>query len=947
MNTGKILTLPSSTGTRANQSEMEEHGTTLTVEKAGRSRSDLLHLPAQSQPFSKRSPVRALVRQSVGGGRSKHVEVEDKPSGRTVTSRLRQRRRQETATGAIIPEGQGQSVSPLADSSSVSSGTSGKEVSSVPEIVSAGREADSAGDALVQQPAEAGGPPNLAALPASGDALPRFPAEKITISDPTGSEFVAAKAGELAAEPIPPERSSASADLPGEVLLSWDVPLPQLVSGSLSSRREEMAELQRIQGKQQRHTQQSGQGNNVPEKVVKVGKQPGSREFSRVSAALPADEEEEPVRRKGRRAGGHGRGSSLASRERSRNAGRVAVREIGEDLESREQVRRGRTRRRPKTVRVQQPKVLRRVDLPEAITVRELAGRMAERSKRVISVLEQLGMSATLDRVIDADTAELVAVEFGHSTRRTDNPEGLFSGAWRADTDEIWQSRPPVVAVMGHVDHGKTSLLDALRHSAVASKEVGSITQHIGAYQVTMGGGRKITFIDTPGHAAFTAMRARGSQVTDIVVLVVAADDGVKSQTLEAIQHATAAQTPIVVAINKIDLPQAQPERVRRELAQYGLLTEDMGGDLLCVELSATKHMHLDRLRESILLSADLMELKARQQPSVASGVVLEARQERGQGPVSTFLVQHGALKIGDILVAGKEWGRVRSLFDDRGQAVDQALPSTPVEVLGLSAPPDAGDQGQVVANEQQARTITAFRLRKERQEQTRISVAELPPEQLLRPNGKSDHSRELPLVIKCDTRGSVEAVKGALEQLTLGTDEIELKVIGSGVGAINESDVTLAQASKALVIGFNVRANHQACELAKRERVELRYHALIYDVIEGVKATLSNMLTPIRKERIVGTVQVLQVFDIHKVGKVAGCRVTSGRISRGTKIRVLRDHEVVRHSILKTLKRFKEDVREVRLVGQECGIALENCDDIYPEDILEAFEIEERVRTL
>jgi translation initiation factor IF-2 len=584
---------------------------------------------------------------------------------------------------------------------------------------------------------------------------------------------------------------------------------------------------------------------------------------------------------------------------------------------------------------------VREVVLPETITVSELANRMAVRGAEVVKQLMKMGVMATINQVIDADTAELVVGEFGHQPRRVSEADVEIGLEGIDDREEQLESRPPVVTVMGHVDHGKTSLLDALRNSAVAAGEAGGITQHIGAYQVDLGTGRPVTFIDTPGHAAFTEMRARGAKVTDIVVLVVAADDGVMPQTIEAIHHAKAAKVPIVVAINKIDLPDANPDRVKQELLNHELVPEEFGGDVLCVEVSATKRQNLDRLIETIQLQAELLELTANPNRA-AQGTVIEARLDRGRGVVATILVQRGTLKMGDIVICGSHWGRVRALIDDRGQNLDQAGPSTPVEITGLEGVPEAGDQLVVVDNERRAREITEYRLRK-RRAQTAATAPRSSVEELFSQLAGSE-AKELPLVVKSDVHGSLEAILAGVEKLS--TDEVQVRVLHSGVGGITESDVTLAVASKAMIIGFNVRANAQARELARRDGVEIRYHSIIYELLDEVKASLSGMLSPGSRETILGHAEIREVFTITKVGKIAGCRVIDGLIRRGARLRLLRDDVVIYDGALGSLRRFKDDVREVR-EGFECGIGIEGYNDIHEGDVIEAYEVEEVARTL
>ncbi|HYE48054.1 MAG TPA: translation initiation factor IF-2 [Azospirillaceae bacterium] len=607
-------------------------------------------------------------------------------------------------------------------------------------------------------------------------------------------------------------------------------------------------------------------------------------------------------------------------------------------------LRRAREREKQRlTGRQEVQKVTRDVIIPEVITVQELANRMAERGADVIKSLMRMGVMATITQTIDADTAELVVAEFGHRSRRVSEADVEIGVRGEEDRPDELRARPPVVTVMGHVDHGKTSLLDALRKTDVASREAGGITQHIGAYQVQLASGSRITFIDTPGHAAFTEMRARGATVTDVVVLVVAADDGVMPQTVEALNHAKAAGVPIIVAINKCDLPTAKPERVRQELLQHSLVVEQMGGEVLDVEVSAKTGLGLERLEEAILLQAEILELKANPNRT-AEGVVVEAKLERGRGSVATVLVQRGTLNVGDIVVAGGEWGRVRALVNDRGQNVAKAEPATPVEVLGLNGTPLAGDEFSVVESEARAREITEFRQRKKR-EAASAATARGSLEQMFK-QIQAGEVKELPLVIKGDVQGSIEAITGAVEKLAGDNAEVKVRVLQSGVGAINESDVTLAAASKGIIVGFNVRANPQARELAKRDGVEVRYYSVIYNIIDDVRALLTGMLKPTLRERFLGNAQILQVFNITKVGKVAGCRVTEGTVKRGAGVRLLRDNVVIHEGTLKTLKRMKDEVKEVR-EGYECGMAFENYDNIQPGDVIEAFEMEEVARVL
>jgi translation initiation factor IF-2 len=588
-------------------------------------------------------------------------------------------------------------------------------------------------------------------------------------------------------------------------------------------------------------------------------------------------------------------------------------------------------------------KISREIVLPEAITIQELASRMSERAVDVIKLLMRQGRMVTLTDVLDADTAELIAEEMGHSVKRvaeSDVEEGLFD---RPDEEGATVPRPPIVTIMGHVDHGKTSLLDAIRHANVVAGEAGGITQHIGAYQVVAPGGQTITFIDTPGHAAFTAMRARGAKVTDIVVLVVAADDGVMPQTIEAIRHAKAAKAPIIVAINKIDKPDANPQRVMQELLQHDVQVEAFGGDALAVEVSATKQINLDKLLEAIALQAELLDLVADPDRS-AEGTVIEARLDRGRGPVATVLVQRGTLRVGQLVVAGSQWGRVRALLDDRGQTVQAAGPSTPVEVLGFDGAPEAGDRVAVVETEARAREITEYRERQKREKAVARGPAVRTSLSDMMSNLKAAGRKELPIVVKADVQGSLEAITAAVEKL--GNDEVVARVIYGGVGGVTESDVTLAEASKAVIVGFNVRAHKEARDLAEQAGIEIRYYNIIYNLVDDVKAALSGMLSPTLRETMLGNAQILEIFHISKVGNVAGCRVTDGVVQRGAHVRLIRDNVVVHEGKLSTLKRFKDEVGQVQ-AGQECGMAFENYQDMRVGDVIECYNVEEIRRTL
>ena len=672
---------------------------------------------------------------------------------------------------------------------------------------------------------------------------------------------------------------------------------------------------------------------------------------SAAAAKLVAREEAEgeAVRRGGgkRPFRSDARRPTLAPRrhEARRRSGRVHIDEVTGEREERVRslasARRAWEKQRLQQSRTEEKKVIRDVVIPETITVQELANRMAERGTDVVKALMKMDVMVSMSQTIDADTAELVVSEFGHNVKRVSDADVEIGLKGDADDEASLVPRPPVVTVMGHVDHGKTLLLDALRETDVASHEAGGITQHIGAYEVTLKSGATITFIDTPGHAAFTEMRARGAKVTDIVVLVVAADDGIMPQTVEAMNHARAAEVPMIVAINKIDKPGADPSRVRTDLLQHDMVVEDMGGDVLCVEVSAKERTNLDKLEEAIVLQAELLDLKANPDRP-AEGVVVEARMESGRGSLATILVQRGTLRVGDIFVAGGEWGRVRALLDARGDTIEEAGPTVPVEVLGLGGTPAAGDDVNVVDGEARARQITEFRRRRDRDAKaaatTRWSVEQMFAQ------ADEGTAKELPVVIKADADGSMEAIRGALDKM--GTDEVRTRTLHSGVGGINESDVTLARASGALIIGFNVRADAQARGMAKRDNVDIRYYSVIYDVTDDLKKMLSGMLPPAIRERTLGYAEIREVFNVSKVGKVAGCMVTEGAVRRGARVRLLRDLVVIHDGSLGQLKRFKDDVKEVK-EGLDCGMAFENYQDIQVGDTIECFEIEEVPREL
>lgn len=604
-------------------------------------------------------------------------------------------------------------------------------------------------------------------------------------------------------------------------------------------------------------------------------------------------------------------------------------------------IKRAREKERLKHMALQpSEKISREIILPETITIQELANRMAERSAEVIKCCMKMGLMVTITQSIDADTAQLIAEDMGHRVKRVSDADVEDVLIQENDPEDTLVARAPVVTIMGHVDHGKTSLLDALRTTDVASTEAGGITQHIGAYQVTLPSKAKITFIDTPGHAAFTEMRARGAMATDIVVLVVAADDGIQDQTIEAIRHAKAAKVPIIVAINKIDKPGGDATRVRQELMQHEIFVEDMGGDVLCVEVSAKKRLNLDKLEDAILLQAEIMNLRANPNPEKTQGIIIEARFEKGRGPVATTLVQRGTLELGQFFIAGTQWGRIRTLTSDHGTPLRVAGPSVPVEVVGFTGLPAAGDVLVVTAEEAKAREISEYRQRKQR-EKAAVLNDKNRMDHLFSKRG--DH-KELCVLVKGDVQGSLEAIVNSLQKID--SDEVSIKVLHSGVGGINETDVSLAKASNALIIGFNVRANAQARELMQRDRLEVRYYSIIYDIINDVKALMSGLLSPTIKETFIGRAEIRKVFKITGSGTIAGCYVTEGMVKRGAKVRLLRDNIVIHEGKLKTLKRMKEEVKEVKQ-GFECGMAFDNYEDIRESDIIECSEVESVARTL
>jgi len=605
-------------------------------------------------------------------------------------------------------------------------------------------------------------------------------------------------------------------------------------------------------------------------------------------------------------------------------------------------IKRAREKEKRKLSQDKQEKVYREVIIPEVINVGELSNRMTERVSDVIRELIKLGIMASSSQSIDADTAELIATTFGHSVKRVQESDVENILIREEDDPKDLEPRSPIVTVMGHVDHGKTSLLDALRSTDLVNQEAGGITQHIGAYRVTLSGDKKITFIDTPGHEAFTQMRTRGAEITDIVVLVVAADDGVKPQTIEAINHAKAANVPIIVAINKIDKPNVDLDRVKNELLSHNLVVEDFGGDIMVIPVSALKKINLDKLEEAILLLADMQELKANPK-APATGVVVEARVDKGKGIVATILVQRGTLKIGDIVVAGSVYGRIKRMNNDKGIDVFNVYPTEPAEIYGLNEAPDAGNIFNVVQTEKQARDITEYRLRMSKEKKVSIMKRASLEDLFIKASGNKG-VKELSIIIKGDVQGSIEAIIGSISKLQ--NDEVRLKILHSAVGNITESDISLAKASSAIILGFNVKANQNSAAIVDKEKVDIRYYSIIYNLIDDLKLVMNGMLDPITREQYTGSVEIRQVFEVSKIGKIAGSYVTKGTIKRGAKVKLIRDNAVIHEGKLRTLKRFKDDVKEVR-ENFECGIAFENFEDIRVGDIVEVFEIIEEKQRL
>jgi translation initiation factor IF-2 len=717
-------------------------------------------------------------------------------------------------------------------------------------------------------------------------------------------------------------------------------------------RKTEEEERKKAEAEAKKKAAEDAKSSNRPERG---GKSQGRGGAAPSQADLEAAASSGGGRRKGGRdrddrdrrdqgGGRGGRGGGDAKRRRGKLTIASALGDDGDRQRSLASVKRARERERERRAGGEQSeKVSVEVTLPESITLQDLSGRMKERVGDVVKFMMQQGEMLRSNDIIDADTAELIAEEFGHTVKRVSEADVEIGLEGVDDDPKDLEGRPPIVTIMGHVDHGKTSLLDSLRSTDVVAGEAGGITQHIGAYQVQLKSGDKISFLDTPGHAAFSAMRARGANVTDIVILVVAANDSVMPQTIEAIHHAKAAEVPIIVAVNKVDLPEADASRVLTDLLQHDIQVEAMGGEVQAIEVSALKKTGLDALTEAITLQAELLELKANPKRD-ADGIVVESQLDKGRGPVATVLVKRGTLKRGDIVVAGAQWGKVRALVNERGQQMKEAVPAMPAEILGLDGTPEPGDAFNVVDSEARAREITEYRQRMKRQKQG-VATQRASLEQVMTSlqDGSVD-TKDLPIVLKGDVQGSVEAITQSLENLS--TEEVRANVVYGAAGGISESDILLAQSSGAPVFAFNVRANKQARDLAEKEGVEIRYYSIIYELIDDVKASLSGMLEPEKKETFIGYADILEVFNITKVGKVAGCKVTEGVVKRGCGVRLLRDDVVIHEGMLKTLKRFKDEVPEVTN-GMECGMAFEKYEDIREGDKIECFEVEMIARTL
>src|SRR6478672_5509330 len=780
-----------------------------------------------------------------------------------------------------------------------------------------------------------------------GEAPPaETPAPEAEAPAPAPTPVKAAPAAPQTRKPSAQEEMTTRKELQTKLLREAEE--ARLSSAEEARRREERERLEQTEGERRRADENRRAEEAAAEEARKLAEAPPAPADAPAEAPARVEEEEE----RGHRRPGHAPAPKRPEparpsrgRDEQRQRGKLTVtRALSGEDESRARSLAALRRAREKEKRHHMEagpatKQVRDVVVPEAITVQELANRMAERGADLVKALFKMGSPVTLTQTIDQDTAELLVTEFGHRIKRVSDSDVDIDTSTDVDADETLQPRPPVVTIMGHVDHGKTSLLDAIRGADVVSGEAGGITQHIGAYQVALPDKSKITFLDTPGHEAFSEMRARGANVTDIVVLVVAADDGLRPQTIEAINHTKAAGVPMIVAINKIDKPEAKPQKVREELLQHEVIVEDMGGDVQDVEVSATKKTNLDKLLEAIQLQAEILELKANPDRP-AEGTVIEAKLDKGRGPLATVLVQRGTLRVGDVFVAGASSGKVRALVDDHGRQVKEAGPSVPVEVLGLSAVPSAGDPFTVVENEARAREVASYR--QGVLDRKRTTSAPMSLENMFASHAST--TKEFPMVVKADVQGSVEAIVQALHRIS--TDEIKVRVLHSGVGAITESDVTLASASGAPIIGFNVRPNAKAREVAERSKVEFRYYDVIYHLTDWVKGAMAGELGPEIIETVVGRAEVREVFPAGKKDKAAGLLVLEGVIRKGLNARLTREDVIVSKTTISSLRRFKDDVAEVR-AGLECGVLLADTNDIKPGDSLEVFEVEERARTL
>ncbi|PCJ97286.1 MAG: translation initiation factor IF-2 [Zetaproteobacteria bacterium] len=712
---------------------------------------------------------------------------------------------------------------------------------------------------------------------------------------------------------------------------------------------EEIAVKKKIEEAEEKAKEAENKGKDLPTQTESTSKTPIKEEQKRVKVF--SNEDSKPVesyRDKIKKSA-----PKTPPRTSDRRGGRITItqalnkdydRDRGPSLAAQKRMRE-KARLAAQPFQTPQEKAVREVILPETITVQDLSNRMAEASKDVVKALMKMGVMAAGTQTIDADTAELLIEEFGHKVRRVTDADVEIGLDDVEDREEDLLPRPPVVTIMGHVDHGKTSLLDAMRSTDVVSGEAGGITQHIGAYQVVLESGNKITFLDTPGHAAFTEMRARGANVTDIVVIVISASDSIMPQTIESINHAKAAGVPIIIAINKIDLPDANPTKAKQDLLQHEVVIEEMGGDVQCVEISALKKINLDKLEEAILLQAEILELKANPNRE-AQGFVVESKLEKGRGSVSTVLIQKGTLRIGHVFVAGAVYGRVRAIIDDKGNHVKEAIPGQPVEVLGANSIPAAGDIFNVTSEESKAREIAEYRQRKNKELAASKAITGRTTMEQILAQREAGEVTKLPVLIRADVYGSIEAISGSLAKMEEENEGVEIQILHTGVGGITESDVILANASGALIIGFNVRANMKARVLADHEKVDIRYYNIIYNVIDDAKALLTGMLPPSVREEYIGQALIKQVFNITKVGKIAGCDISSGSVKRGSKVRLLRDDVVIHEGMLKTLKRFKEEVKDVK-EGQECGMAFENYDDLKEGDVIECYEVIEEKRTV